>query len=325
MGFLADAYGEPDGPGRQSGPRSADERVSLLAARQHGVVSTTQLRECGLTSQAIYRRLQKRRLIRLYPNVYAVGQLALSSGWREQAAVLACGPDALGSHRMGAAVWGFRRTSSARLEVTAPRGRRGPAGIIVHRSRLIHPEDRAVVSGIPVTSVARTLVDLADVLALPSLRNAINEAELLRLFDLAALERTLARLPNRRGRGYLDAALSLYRPRTAFTRSQGERDFLRLCADHGLPKPKTNLSVAGREVDFVWRDAGLVVEIDGEAVHRTTQAFHEDRRRDRVLAAQGFLVVRVTHADLKEPASLASEMKRLLHARRASVGRLSAA
>ena len=200
MGFLADAYGEPDDPGRQSKPRSADERVSLLAARQHGVVSTTQLRECGLTTQAIYRR-PKRRLIRLYPNVYAVGQLALSSGWREQAAVLACGPHALGSHRMGAAVWGFRRTSSATLEVTAPRGRRGPAGIIVHRSRLIHPEDRAVVSGIPVTSVARTLVDLADVLQLPSLRRAINEAELLRLFDLAALERTLARLPNRRGLG----------------------------------------------------------------------------------------------------------------------------
>lgn len=305
---------------------SADERMSLLAARQHGVVSTTQLRECGLTSQAIYRRLQKRRLIRLHPSVYAVGQLALRAGWREQAAVFACGPGALGSHRMAAAVWGFRRTSSARLEVTAPRGRRGPAGIIVHRSRLIHREDRAVVSGIPVTSVARTLVDLADVLTLPALQRAINEAELLRLFDLAALERTLARLPNRRGRGRLHAALGLYRPRTEFTRSQGEREFLRLCADYGLPEPRANLSVAGCEVDFLWPDANLVVEIDGAEVHQTSQAFHEDRRRDRALAARGFLVVRVTALDLEDPVALAGEMKRLRKTRVAgSAGRLAAA
>lgn len=117
-GFLADPYGGPDGPGGSWAALSADEGVSLLAARQRGVVSTGQLRECGPSSQAIYRRVQKRRLIRLHRNVYAVGQLALSSGWADQAAVLA-------------------------------------------------------VSGLPMTSVARTLVDLADVLLLPSLQRAI--------------------------------------------------------------------------------------------------------------------------------------------------------
>jgi very-short-patch-repair endonuclease len=290
------------------------------------VVTTVQLRECGLMSQAIYRRVQKRRLIRLYANVYAVGQLALSSGWRDQAAVLACGPGALLSHRSAGHMWEVRRTSSMRIEVTAPRARRGPDAIIVHRSRLIHPEDRAVVSGIPVTSVARTLVDLADVVSLPSLERAINQAELLGLFDLDALERTLARLPNRRGRGRLRHALDVYRPRTAFTRSGAERSFLRLCSDHGLPEPKANLSVAGHEVDFFWSDVGLIVEVDGAAIHQTRLAFHQDRRRDRELAAHGYQVVRMTERDLQDPAALAGEMKRLRGSRAAaSVGRPTAA
>ena len=322
MGFLATAYGEPDGPGALS----PDERVSLLASHQHGVVSTTQLHECGLTSQAIYRRAQKRRLIRLHPGVYAVGQLALHPRWSDHAAVLACGPGALLSHRSAADLHGIRRTSSPRVEVTAPRGRRGPRGISVHRSRLVHPEDRTTVDGIAVTSVARTLVDLADVLSMPDLQRAINEAELLGLFDLAALERAIARLPNRRGRGRLRRALELYRPAAGFTRSNPERDFLALCRNHGLPLPSANLSVAGQEVDMIWRDARLIVEIDGGEVHRTTRAFYEDRRRDRALAAQGFQVVRVTEADLENPAALAAEMKTLRWTRlQEAVGRRAAA
>jgi hypothetical protein len=324
VGFLANAYGEADGPE----VLSPDERISLRASAQHGVISTTQLRECGLTSQAIYRRLQKRRLIRIHPGVYAVGQLALHPRWRDHAAVLACGPEALLSHRSAADLWGIRRTSSPRVEVTAPRGRRGPRGITVHRSRLIPPEDRTVVDAIAVTSLARTLVDLADVLPQADLERAVNEAELLGLFDLGALERVIERLPNRRGRGRLRRVLGVYRPRTAFTRSEGERAFLALCRDCGLPEPRANLWVAGQEVDMVWWDTGLVVEIDGGAVPRTTRAFHEDRRRDRALAARGFQVLRVTERDLEDPAALAAEMK-ALRSRRARelepVGRLAAA
>jgi putative AbiEi antitoxin of type IV toxin-antitoxin system/uncharacterized protein DUF559 len=285
--------------------------VSLLASQQHGVVSARQLRALGLSSQAVYRRLQKRRLIRVHPCVYAVGHLGLSPRWRDFAAVLACGPDALLSHRSAADLWGIRRTRSARIEVTAPRGRKGPAGITVHRSRVIHPEDRTAVDAITVTSVARTLVDLADVVSLPALERAINKAELLGLFDLAALERTLERLPNRRGRGPLRRALSLFLPSAAFTRSKGERDFIRLCAKHGLPQPSANLAIAGEEVDLIWTDARVIVEIDGRAVHGTTRAFHEDRRRDRALATRGFQVVRVTEQDLHDDAALAAEMMAL--------------
>jgi Transcriptional regulator, AbiEi antitoxin/Protein of unknown function (DUF559) len=285
--------------------------MSLLASQQHGVVSREQLRALGLSSQAVYRRLRKRCLIRLHPGVYAVGHLALSSRWRDFAAVLACGPDALLSHRSAADLWGIRRTSSPRIEVTAPRGRKGPAGITVHRSRVVHLDDRTAVDAIAVTSVARTLVDLADVLSLRALERAINEAELLGLFDLAALDRTLERLPNRGGRGRLRRALALYLPTAPFTRSQVERDFIRLCADHGLPQPSANLAIAGEEVDLIWTDARLIVEIDGTAVHGTTRAFHEDRRRDRALATRGFQVVRVTEHDLVDDAALAADMKAL--------------
>ena len=313
VGPVANGYGEPEGPGAVAAVAapSPDERISLLASRQHGVISTVQLRESGLTDQAIHRRVAKRRLIRLHLGVYAVGQLALHPRWRDHAAVLACGPEALLSHRSAADLWGIRRTSSTRIEVTAPRGRKGRAGIALHRSRVIHREDRAAVDAIPVTSVARTLIDLADVLSLPALQRAINEAELLGLLELTALARTLERLPNRRGRARLHRALALYQPRVAFTRSRGEREFIRLCADHGLPQPKANLTIAGLEVDLLWPDARLVIEVDGLEVHRTTRAFHEDRRRDRLLAARGFQVVRVTELDLEDGPALAAEMKAL--------------
>jgi hypothetical protein len=284
--------------------------MSLLASKQHGVVSREQLRALGLSSQAVYRRLQKRCLIRLHPGVYAVGHMALSSRWRDFAAVLACGPDALLSHRSAADLWGIRRTSSPRIEVTAPRGRKGPAGITVHRSRVVHFDDRTAVDAIAVTSVARTVVDLADVLSLPALERAINEAELLGLLSGGARAHSRG-LPNRRGRGRLRRALALYLPSAAFTRSKGERDFIRLCADHGLPQPSANLAIAGEEVDLIWTDARVIVEIDGTAVHGTTRAFHEDRRRDRALATRGFQVVRVTEHDLVTDAALAAEMKAL--------------
>jgi hypothetical protein len=144
------------------------------------------------------------------------------------------------------------RSGSPRIEVTAPRGRRPRGGITVHRSRLIHPDDRAVVDCIPVTSVARTLVDLADVLSEPRLADALKEAEVLRLFDLTALEATLGRLPGRRGRHRLGRVLAEYSPEPRFTRTQIERRFLRLCAKHDLPLPDVNLWIAGHEVDFYW-------------------------------------------------------------------------
>ena len=298
-----------DSPGANEGPQSWDEAIGALAERQHGIVSLAQLLALGLTRRAVATRSRPGRLIPLHRGVYAVGHTALTARSRDMAAVLACGPGALLSHRSAAHSWQLLPSASARIEVTAGRGRKPKPGITIHRSRLIHPDDNATVGGIPTTGVARTLVDLADVVSERRLGDAVNEAEVRRLFDLASVETTLARLPGRRGRHRLRRVLAAYRPDPSFTRSRAERLFLRLCADHALPRPSTCLSLAGHEVDAYWSDARLAIEFDGESFHRTTQAFHEDRRRDRRLAARGIQVSRVTWPDLQEPARLAAELR----------------
>jgi very-short-patch-repair endonuclease len=285
--------------------------VQRLASDQHGVVAQSQLVALGLTPQAIYRRRQRGSLIALYRGVYAVGHVALTARSRELAAVFACGSGAMLSHRSAAALWGLRRTSSARIEVTAPRGRKPRDGVVVHRSRALEEEDLALVEAVPTTSVARTLVDLADVLRPSSLEKAVNESELLGLFDLRAVERALERVSFRRGRGRLAGVLQTYRSEPHFTRSAGERRLLRVCREHGLPCPEANVWVAGHEIDLYWPDARLVVEFDGRAVHGTTRAFHDDRRRDRALAARGIQVTRVTERDLDDEPALAGELRQI--------------
>ena len=297
--------------------------IGAVAARQHGVISLAQLLELGLTRRAVEVRLGLGRLVQLHRSVYAVGHVAMTPRARELAAVLACGPHALLSHRSAASSWQLLRSTGGRIEVTAPRGRKLHPGITVHRSRLIHPDDRAEVEGIPTTSVARTLVDLADVLSEARLTHAVNDAEVQRLFDLAALDATLERLRGRRGRHRLRRVLAAYSQDPAFTRSRAERRFLDLCLEHGLPRPSTCIYIAGHEVDAYWPDARLAVEFDGEAFHRTRRAFHEDRRRDRRLAALGIQVNRVTWPDLSDGAGLAAQLEairaqRLLMMRAAS-------
>ena len=228
------------------------------------------------------------------------------------AAVYASGEEALGSHRAGGKLWGILRGSQP-IEVTGPRSREAAKGFILHRSRLIDEEDRALIDNIPVTSLARTLVDLADVLPEERLGNAVHEAEVLRLFDLRAVQRVLDRLPGRKGRHKLQRVLSAYRDVQPFTRSRAERLVFEMCETSGLPKPRVNTWVESQEVDFYWPEATLVLEFDGGDVHRTTRAFHEDRKRDRALAARGIHVVRATAKD--EPPKLAEELRTILSIR----------
>ena len=206
--------------------------------------------------------MERHALQRVYPGVYAVGHTALTLDSRRMAAVLACGPGALLSHGAAGAALGLL-TSSPQFDVTVPTPRRSRAGILVHRSRLIHAEDRSSVRGIPVTSVARTLVDLADVLGEQRLARAVHEAEVLRAFDLHAIERTLARLPGRRGAKRLRGVLAAYRPEPQFLRSDAERALKRLCETHSLPLPQFNVNLAGFEVDALLEDVDVVIEVDG--------------------------------------------------------------
>jgi very-short-patch-repair endonuclease len=286
--------------------------IQALAGRHHGIVKRKQVREAGLSRSEIQRRLEAGWLVRLHDGVYAVGHTALTYQSHLIAAVYACGEEALVSHRAAGTLWGIVRGSQP-IEVTGPRSRVPGKGFILHRSRLIHGEDRALIDNIPVTSLARTLVDLADVLPEERLGNAVNEAEVLRLFDLRAVERVLDRLPGRKGRHKLRRVLSAYRDVQPFTRSRAESLVLRMCEDHGLPRPQANTWIGSHEVDFHWPEAGLVLEFDGGAVHRTTKAFYEDRMRDRALAARGIHVVRATDRD--EAPVLAEELRTILSIR----------
>lgn len=262
------------------------------------MVSYAQLIELGLTKDVIHRLVRARHLHRLYRAVYAVGHDAVSPRGKDLAAVLSCGPGAVLSHRAAGGLWGFIRSATARREVTAPRSKTGPNGLLVHRSRRLDPDDRALVDAVPVTSVARTLVDLADVLSERKLADAVHEAEVLRLFDLRKIQEAQARVPGRTGRHRLKRVLAAYEP-PRLTRNEAERRFLALIQSHSLPQPRTNELLHGYEVDFHWPAKDLVVELDGAAAHHTRRAFVNDRRRDRALAKQGIQVLRVTAGDLE--------------------------
>jgi very-short-patch-repair endonuclease len=256
----------------------------------------------------VRRRVESKRLQQLFPGVYAVGHDSLTPDARRLAAVMACGPKALLSHRAAGAAQGLL-PSSPQFDVTVPSPRKPKPGIVVHRSRLIHDEDRSSVRGIPVTSVARTLVDLADVLSEDRLAKAVHEAEVQRVFDLNAIERILARMPGRTGGHRLRRVLAAYRPEAHFLRSEAERRFKHLCENHGLPQPQFNVHLAGFEVDVYWEDVGVVVEVDGAHAHHTRRAFHADRTRDRRLAGRGIRVVRVTWLDFEDEPRLAAELR----------------
>jgi very-short-patch-repair endonuclease len=282
------------------------------------VITRRQATTAGLSRREIERRVEAGWLVRLHEGVYAVGHTALTDKSHVIAAVYACGPGALAGYRSAGALWGVLRRPQ-RIEVTAPRGRKPKRGMTVHRSRLIHDEDRDLIDNIPVTSLARTLVDLADVLSEKRLAGAVHEAEVKRLFDLKPIERVLARLPGRKGRHKLTRVLSAYRDVQPFTRSRAERLVLQMCEDHGLPRPQTNTWIGAYEVDFYWPEAGLVLEFDQSAFHRTTKAFHEDRKRDRALAAEGIHVVRATERD--DPSALAEELRTIIALRTGLTGR----
>jgi len=227
------------------------------------------------------------------------------------AAVLACGPGALASHRDAGAVWGVRAACSGAVNVIGKgRSRRG---IRVHRARQLHEEDRAVHDGIPVTSLARTLLDLAEVVSRRELERAVEHAERLRLFDLSAIERLLARSHGRRGQSVLQAVIDDWLPGAETTRSGLERRFLALCRDAGLPLPVVNAVVEGYEVDAFWPNKKLVVELDSRTYHHTPTAFEQDRIRDAALQLAGHRVLRITDRRLtREPVTTAEAVRLLL-------------
>jgi len=268
-----------------------DSAIAALAEQQHGVVARWQLIAIGLGRDAIRYRAKVGRLHRIHTGVYAVGHRKLTPQGHRMAAVLAYGPDAVLSHWSAAAQWGFGQ-SRWKTDVTTPSSRCSRKTIRAHTARL-HPEDRATRDGIPVTSVARTILDLAAQSSEAQITRLIQEADRRERFDLRKLERAIARRPRTKGVVRLTRVLATYRG-TADTRSKLERDFRALIHRAGLPEPQFNVLVAGLTVDVYWPRWKLVVELDGEPYHNNPFAFESDRIRDATLQKHDIRVLRVT-------------------------------
>ena len=268
-----------------------DWLIAELADRQHGVVAAWQLIALGLTHDDIGYRAQTGRLHRIHRGVYAVGHRKLTPKGHRMAAVLAYGPDAVLSHWSAAAQWDFGH-SRWKTDVTTPTSRCSRKTIRAHTAKL-HSEDRDIRDGIPVTSVARTILDLAAQATEDQLARLVEEADRKELLDLRKLERAMARRPRAAGTVRLRKVLSAYRG-AADTRSKLERDFRKLIAKAGLPEPQFNVLVAGLTVDVYWPQWKLVVELDGEPYHNNPWKFETDRIRDATLQKHDLRVLRVT-------------------------------
>jgi very-short-patch-repair endonuclease len=232
------------------------------------------------------------------------------------AAVLAGGATTRLSHSSAAELWQLLPPGDKWPEVTVDRWRRPHSGIRWH-STALREDEVTVVRGIPVTTVPRTLLDLAAVLDRRRVERAVNEAEVRRYADPLSLPALLARHPRRRGTAALRSILGVGGIGAMVTRSELEERFLRFVDEHGLPRPATNQSIAiGErhvEADCVWRGPRLIAELDGRAVHATAAAFERDRARDRTLTAGGWRVVRITWWQLsREPGRLAEDIAAIL-------------
>ena len=301
----------------RKGPHPLDRLIAQVASAQHGVVAYWQLTDLGLSDDAIHYRAKAGRLHQLYVGVYAVGHTKLTIRGRWMAAVLACGPDAVLSHRDAAALWQVRRSSRGFIDVTAPgRTRNARSGLDVHRPRKpLEPDERTVHDGIPVTAVPRTLLDLASVVPLNSLRYAWEDAERQRLFDLTEIQTVRNRFKRRKGLKHIDLLIAERRPLPQITRSRLEQMFLEFCARYGLPTPSMNVWIGEFEVDAVFPDHHVAVELDGRDYHSHATAQERDPVRDLKLQILGYKPTRITYRRLvTEPDNLATDLRDLLAA-----------
>lgn len=267
-----------------------DLAISEVAVRQHGVVSSRQLGSLGFDRAAIHRRAAAGRLHRVHRGVYAVGHPPLSLESRWMAAVLACGDGAVLSHVSAASLLGLLRPTPGLIHVSVPTysGRHSHTGVRLHRCASLKGQPLAGRRGIPVTAPARTIEDIEGMLPAWLVRQAVRKAE------LAGVRLS----PKNKADG---------------TRSDLERDFLRLCRRFAIPAPEVNVKVGGWTVDFLWRRQGIAVETDFYGYHRGRVAFREDRARDLGLRRHGFSVHRFSEEQVNEqPEAVAGDLREAL-------------
>lgn len=277
------------------------------------MVTRAQLVVAGIGRSAIARALADGRLVSLHRGVYAVGHAALRREAEWLAAVLACGEGAVLSHRSAAAAWEMGADDGERVHVTVVgNGGRRQATLAAHRCRL-DAADSTCRWGLAITTPARTLLDLAEVVPRDELARATERCVLARRFDPRAMEAVISRGAGRRGLRALRAVLAELELLGGPTRSELERRALRMLRSRGLPRPAVNAMVGPYEVDLLWPEQRLVVELDGFAFHASPVAFERDRRRDADLQARGFRVLRFTWRQVtREPAWVAARISSLL-------------
>jgi len=273
-------------------------------------VGRWQLYELGLTDQMIKTRVAHRALNRLYRGAYAVGHRALTveSRWMAAKAVL--------SHRSAGQLWGLCPRSEIAPEVTAPGSAKTKSGIVAHRGSPATDEVGRM-WGIPVTSVARTMFDLAATLGERDVERAWNEMEVREYRVRVSVPDLLERYPGRKGTVLLARLADRKTLPVGITRNELEEAFLVLVDRFALPRPRMNAHLAVRdrfyEIDCLWEDHKVAIELDGAAAHGTDKAFHGDRERDRILTAEGWTTSRVTWDHIQEtPSEVASDLHLIL-------------
>lgn len=290
-------------------------RVSTLAERQGGAISRAQLRGLGVTDDAVDRLLAAGWLVVVHRGVFRLGRLTQAGVLR--AAVLALGEHAVVSHRSAAHEHGLLRTRPpAVVDVTAPTTRRPRRGIRPHRSQL-DARDVTTRGGLRITTVARTLLDIAPGLSEPRVQAAVDEARVQRRLHIAAVEATIARAAGHHGVGSLSRALARHDPGRGRAIGDLERRATAFLRDHGFPPYVRNFTVVVEgepfSLDVVWFERRVALELDSRTFHDNDPSFASDRRRSRRLAAAGWQVVRGTWEDLDErPAELAADVHALL-------------
>lgn len=283
-----------------------DRGLAEVAAAQAGVVHREQLYGLGIGRGAVAHRVSTGSLHAVLPSVFAVGHPAVSDRGRLMAALLYAGDNTVLSHQSAAWVWGLTRAPGSRPEVTViGRHVRNVPGVRVHRVEGLDRSEVRLRDGLPVTAPALTLIDQAGQLDDGETEAELAQARVLRLVTDRDLEAALDLHPLRAGVARLRRVLAAPGG-SQVTRSKAERLMLALLAAAELPVPEVNARLQGLEVDFLWRAQRLVVEFDGRMFHGREGAYERDRRRDQVLLAAGYRVLRVTWRQLvDEPMALA--------------------
>jgi predicted transcriptional regulator of viral defense system len=286
--------------------RTVEHVLAAIAGRQHGVVTRRQLLEAGISAKEVVVRLRRGTLIPVHRGVYRVGHRAPNDEATYMAAVLACGTGAvLGGQAAGHLFGIAMRRRAPGAEVMAPTERR-VAGVRVHRARTLDRRDTTVWRGIPVTTVARTLVDLAATLGDEELKRSCHEADVRFRITPAHVDHVLDRWANAPGSRRLRRVLH---GDADVTLSTIERRFRELVVAEGLPLPQMNRVASARRVDCRWPEHRMTVELDSYTYHRTRHAWERDRRREREAFARGDSIRRYTRDDiLVDPAAMLAEL-----------------